>query len=152
MDKTKKEFYEKTKKMQSNSNVKKIIQSVSKPGLAVDLGCGAGRDTIALIKNGWKVVGIDKEDIEVMIKQQLSEEEQERFKFVCTKFEKMKLPKNDLVVANNSIAFCNKENFDNVLKIVLKSIKKNRFFYWNTFWSTRHMGTRKQKWCVFSKE
>ena len=151
MDKTKKIFYEKTKKMPPNSNVKTILQSVVKPGVAVDLGCGAGSDTVALLKSGWKVVAIDKENVEEMIVQQLSEEERQRFHFICTRFNNMKLVKNDLVVANNSIAFCNKAAFKDVWEKIMESIKKKRIFYWNTFRSARYMGTRKQKWCFFSK-
>jgi len=32
-----------------------------KPGLAVDLGCGAGRDTLPLLAAGWRVIAIDRE-------------------------------------------------------------------------------------------
>jgi SAM-dependent methyltransferase len=30
------------------------------PGLAVDLGCGSGRDAVALAAHGWRVVAIDR--------------------------------------------------------------------------------------------
>lgn len=32
-----------------------------RPGYAVDLGCGAGRDALPLLIQGWHVLGIDKE-------------------------------------------------------------------------------------------
>lgn len=38
-----------------------------KPKNAVDLGCGAGRDTIYLIKNGWNVLAIDRENTKEII-------------------------------------------------------------------------------------
>ena len=32
-----------------------------KPGFAVDLGCGGGRDAIVLLRRGWKLLAIDAE-------------------------------------------------------------------------------------------
>ncbi len=32
-----------------------------RPGLAVDLGCGAGRDSLPLLNAGWRVIAIDRE-------------------------------------------------------------------------------------------
>ena len=37
------------------------VARFSAPGLAVDLGCGAGRDTAELLRRGWRVVAIDRE-------------------------------------------------------------------------------------------
>lgn len=31
------------------------------PGLAVDLGCGTGRDAVELVRRGWRVVAVDGE-------------------------------------------------------------------------------------------
>lgn len=36
-------------------------ESVAAPRLAVDLGCGSGRDTIELLRRGWRVLAIDAE-------------------------------------------------------------------------------------------
>jgi len=33
----------------------------SRPGIAVDLGCGTGRDTLELLRRGWTVYAIDAE-------------------------------------------------------------------------------------------
>lgn len=32
------------------------------PRLAVDLGCGSGRDVVEMVRRGWRVIGIDAED------------------------------------------------------------------------------------------
>ena len=57
------EFYEVTNNMEVNPNIKSFMKLNVEPGIAIDIGCGAGRDTAFLIKNNWKVVAIDKEDV-----------------------------------------------------------------------------------------
>ena len=47
-------YYESTADANPNYIVKKFIELKIEPGNAVELGCGAGRDTIYLIKNGMK--------------------------------------------------------------------------------------------------
>ena len=49
-------YYENTENALPHPMVKKFIKMNSNPKYAIDLGCGAGRDTIYLIKNGWKVL------------------------------------------------------------------------------------------------
>ena len=44
-------YYENTKNAPPHKNIKKFIKLENKTGKAIDLGCGAGRDTIFLIKN-----------------------------------------------------------------------------------------------------
>ena len=45
-------YYENTENALPHPMVKKFIHMNSNPKYAIDLGCGAGRDTIYLIKNG----------------------------------------------------------------------------------------------------
>lgn len=45
-------YYDNTKDANPNYTVRKFIELRTKPGNAVELGCGAGIDTVVLIKNG----------------------------------------------------------------------------------------------------
>ncbi len=38
------------------------LERFTAPGVAVDLGCGTGRDTVELLRRGWKVVAVDSEE------------------------------------------------------------------------------------------
>ena len=69
-------FYKNTKDAPQNKMVTRFIKMNVTPGKAIDLGCGAGRDTTYLIKNGWDVLAIDRVDTEEIIANQLSLEEQ----------------------------------------------------------------------------
>ena len=71
-------YYENTKEVIPHDNVKKFIEIEEKTGKAIDLGCGTGRDTIFLIKNGWKVTAIDRENTKELIEENLDEEEKKK--------------------------------------------------------------------------
>lgn len=127
-------YYENTENALPNPTVRKFIEMKIKPSNAIDLGCGAGRDTICLIKNDWKVLSIDREDTEKIIANKLNNEEIERFSFVKQDFEKVELKKNNLLVANFSIPFCNKQFFNEFWNKISDSILKERILCGEFLW------------------
>ena len=132
--KNSKEFYEKTKNNAVCKQLKYFINSVEhKTGKAIELGCGVGVNTEYLIKNNWKVIANDIEDVESLIKERLNKEELKRLKFVKENFEEMELEENDLTFACNSLPFCKKENFQSLWTRIEKNIKINGFFVGNFF-------------------
>ena len=87
MGDNKEKYYNNTKNAKPHLNVVNFLNLNLPPKQAIDLGCGAGRDTIALLKNNWEVLAIDKENTEAIIKEQLTVEELNRFKFQNTVLE-----------------------------------------------------------------
>lgn len=132
-------FYENTKNAMPHDNIKKLIEIENKKGNATDLGCGAGRDTVFLIKNNWKVTAIDREDTRSKIESRLNTEELKGFKFIRQDFENIKLDKSDLIVSNFSIPFCNKKYFNEFWNKIIDSINTGRIFCWEFFWIKRFM-------------
>ena len=132
-------FYENTKNAMPHDNLKKLIEIENKKGNATDLGCGAGRDTVFLIKNGWNVSAIDRENTKDIIEFKLNKEELKRFKFICQDFENIKLDKNDLIVSNFSLPFCDKKIFNEFWNKIIDSINTGRIFCWEFFWIKRFM-------------
>lgn len=96
---------------------------------AIDLGCGAGNDSIFLLEKGFKVTAIDSEP-------QVSEILSKRVKntqnlnVVIDDFSKVKLQKTDLINANFSLFFV-KKDFKLFIKNVLDNINKNGYFVGN---------------------
>lgn len=125
------DYYEKTKNTIARMNVRKFIDMEVASGRCIDLGCGAGNDTIFLIKNGWKVTAIDKEDTEMIIKNYLNKEEQKSLEFIKSDFENITLKSCDLLVANFSLPFCKKDYFEELWEKIEKSIIKNGYFVGN---------------------
>lgn len=144
-------YYENTKNALPHPMVKKFVNMNDKPKFAIDLGCGAGRDTIYLIKNGWKVLAIDKENTRKIISSKLNNEELKNFKFKCQEFENIKLERNDLLVANFSIPFCDKNYFNEFWNKISNSIIEERLFYWELFGIKRFLGKYKRADGIFIK-
>lgn len=121
-------------------------------GNAIDLGCGAGSDTIYLIENNWNVLAIDATDLENTIKSKLKEEQKEKFNFKVQRFEKLNLPKCDLLISNNSLSFCNKLYFKNMWQEICNSINSNGYFVGNLFGIKDEWNTPHDKRTFFNKE
>lgn len=103
-------YYDNTESDMPRKNVKYFIENMKiQPGKAIDIGCEAGNDTVYLIKNSWSVTSIDKENVEERISKRLNKEELTRFNFQEQELETIKLEKSDLIVANYSLSFCNKQ-------------------------------------------
>lgn len=140
MDSNKEKYYNVTKNSSPHLNVINFLNLNVPPQKAIDLGCGTGRDTIALLKNNWNVLSIDREDTESIIKHQLTNKELKNFRFKKCLFGKMKLPKVNLIVANFSLPFSKKEFFSNIWENITNSILHERVFCWKFFWKKRYMG------------
>ena len=145
------EYYEKTKNSNIPKNIKTFMDMKIKPGTCIDLGCGAGRDTIFLIKNGWKVIAIDKEDTEKMIRSFLNKGEQNSLKFMKQDFKNVILKPCNLLVANASLSFCDKKYFYDLWNKILNSILKDGYFVGN-FFGLNDTWTNRTNMTFFSKE
>ena len=120
-------YYDNTEGLEPNYVIGEFLKLDVVPGKALELGCGAGRDTVCLIKNGWYVLAIDKEDVEERIRGRLDEDESKQ------RFEDAKLEKCDLVVANFSLPFCDKSRFGDLWRMVEESICCGGYFVGNFF-------------------
>lgn len=144
-------FYENIKNALPHKNVRELIEIEKKTGKAIDLGCGAGRDTIFLLRNNWNVLAIDREDTEEIITKKLDKEELLRFRFSRQDFESIKLEKNDLMVANFSLPFCQKDCFNEFWKKITQSISEGRIFCRDFLWKQRFMEKIRRADFIFFK-
>jgi tellurite methyltransferase len=84
----------------------------STPRLAVDLGCGAGRDTRELLRRGWRVLAVDKEAAAIeALEAATPSADRERLEGVVADVGAFELPPCDLVVASVSLQLLSAEDY-----------------------------------------
>lgn len=145
-------YYDNTENEMPNYTVKKFIELNVEQGNAVELGCGAGRDTVYLIRNGWNVLAIDREDVETRIVSKLLVEELEQFEFFKQRFEDIELENSNLVVANFSLPFCNKNDFKKLWAKINHSILKDGYFVGNFLGDKDEWKIAKEKMTFLTKD
>jgi SAM-dependent methyltransferase len=92
-------------------------QSDTKPSsasrLAVDLGCGDGRDTVEIVRRGWRVLAIDGEEVAIARLLSRSDIDQTRLETRVQRFEDLDLPDAvDLINASFCLPFCPPSYFE----------------------------------------
>lgn len=100
---------------------------------AIDLGCGSGNETVYMIKNGIKVLAIDRQLNQNFILSRLSDDEKKLISFKESSFEDIELPKTQMLTAFFSIPFCNPDNFDELWNKIYNSIEDNGYFVGQLF-------------------
>ena len=120
---------------------------------AVDLGCGEGRDTVELLRRGWRVLGIDGEKEAIALLLSRSDINTEHLETQVTRFEEVNFPESvDLVNASFSLPFCPPEYFPGLWEKIVSSLRSGGRFCgqlfgdrdsWAIYTSMNHH-TRKQ--------
>lgn len=131
-----KKYFEIKKNNEPNKLLKEFFllnPDISENKNAIDLGCGSGRDTIALLKKGYNVLSIDKDSVESTITKNIPENEIKRFKFIKGNFEELIFPSTDLFVSNFALSFCSFKNFDILWNKIVDSINIDGFIVGNIF-------------------
>lgn len=152
MENSWKEYQKKTINCNKIRFIERVLENMEGiKGVAIDIGCGAGNDSIYLVKNGWKVMAIDTETsvIEEQRKN-LTIEQQQNLEIVNKNFNEILLPEADLILANYSIPFCNPMEFEKLWNKIEKSLKPKCIFAGVLFgknddWSQRKNMTFKTK-------
>ena len=91
---------------------------------AVDLGCGDGRDTVELLRRGWRVLGIDGEAQGITRLLSRPGVDTTNLDTQVVRFEALQLPNNvDLINASFSLPFCPPAEFPALWNKVVTSLR-----------------------------
>jgi SAM-dependent methyltransferase len=98
------------------------LDRFAEPGLAVDLGCGEGRDTVELLRRGWHVVAIDGEPEAIARLRARVGDQGDRLETTVARFEEAEWPEASLVNSSFALPFCPPESFDAVWSRIRESL------------------------------
>lgn len=109
----------------------RALEFTEKPGFAVDLGCGEGRDTVELLARGWRVLAVDGHEMAVGLTghhPRLPAEARDRLEIRHAEMESAELPACDLLNASFSLPFCRPEAFDDLWERIHRAIRPGGLF------------------------
>jgi len=95
----------------------------SDPGLAVDLGAGAGRDSVELLRRGWSVIAIDREQEAIDRLRALAGDDSAGLEARRSRFEEASWPRCDLVNASFALPFCAPASFAPLWARIVESLR-----------------------------
>ncbi len=99
--------------------------------LAVDLGCGQGRDTLELLRRGWRVLAIDaeREAIErLRARSELDSGAAARLETRMSSFEEADWRRADLVNSSFALPFCPPAHFPALWERIASSLRRGGRF------------------------
>uniref|UniRef100_A0A832HAT0 Methyltransferase domain-containing protein n=1 Tax=Oscillatoriales cyanobacterium SpSt-402 TaxID=2282168 RepID=A0A832HAT0_9CYAN len=99
------------------------FSTLSHPRFAVDLGCGDGRDTVELLRRGWRVLAIDGEQkaFDRLLDRPIH---RDLLQTQLIRFEALTLPPAvDLVNASFCLPFCPPTRFPDLWQTIVTALK-----------------------------
>ena len=102
--------------------------------VAVDLGCGDGKESVELLALGWTVLATDRapEGIERVL-ESVPPETSERLTTQIAAFTDVDFPTADLVFAGLSLPFCGPADFEHVWRNIVTAVRPGGFFVGHLF-------------------
>jgi trans-aconitate methyltransferase len=111
------------------TEVLRAFDAEHRVGSAVDIGCGDGTDSLALLARGWNVLSIDAEDDAIRrLRARLTDDVAARSTTDVSPMEGVDLPPADLVFASFSLPFCPPESFPDLWARIRASLRRGGRF------------------------
>jgi SAM-dependent methyltransferase len=115
------EYYEAHDDRQPHDLLVEVLARFPTPGAAIDLGCGAGIDTAAMLERGWSVFATDAEQ-EAIDRLRRRVGEAPGLRAERASMEDVALPPADLVWASFSLFFCDPARFPDVWRKIERAL------------------------------
>lgn len=131
----------------------KTLRRFQTAGLAIDLGCGAGVESVFLLQHGWQVFAIDQQEsaVQKLRASSVTFNTISHLETLVAPFETINLPAADLIWAGLSLPFCPPHEFDTLWrKICSALLPRGRFA--GDFFGPRHAWSSQRDMTFHTKE
>jgi len=122
-----KDYYDATVDREVRSDLQQAIKLVDEPKIAIDCGCGAGRDVAYLLANGFIVHAFDIETDSILRCKKRFEGKDNVF-LSQDSFSSYSYPFASLILADASLFFCPESEFNEVWSKINKSLSPGGIF------------------------
>ena len=127
-------FYDAVAKRPPHETLLGALDRFDAPGFAVDLGCGDGRDTVELLRRGWRVFALDAQEEAIRrLRERVVDADAGWLETRVASFEDARWPAADLVNSSFALPFCPPVHFDAVWTRVRASIRRGGRFSGHLF-------------------
>lgn len=113
----------------------KDILPIVKSGVALDLGCAAGANSVFLAQNNFKVVSIDTDKNALDVLEKNNQEKNLDIEIINSDIKDYNFPKNnfDLILALNILNFFDNEQLDKIFTSIKNYLKTNGILFLKVF-------------------
>ena len=123
----------------------RFVDGAQQRRFAIDLGCGEGTDTRALLQRGWHVLAIDREPEAIARVQTMTPPTlQPQLQTAIAAFEEVTLPNADLIYAGYSLPFCHPSHFMALWQKIVRAIQPGGRFVGQIFGDRDEWRTNQQ--------
>jgi SAM-dependent methyltransferase len=121
-------------------------------GVAIDLGCGTGSETVFLLEQGWQVLAVDQQDEAIQtLLSSVSPSVADRLQTLVASFERLDLPPADLIWAGLSLPFCHPSHFESLWSTIHSALVPGGRFI-GDFFGPHHAWTGDKEMTFHTKE
>lgn len=117
-------YYRRTGARAPRASLLFALDRFERPGFAIDLGCGSGRDTVELLRRGWRTLAVDAEAVairELLARGDLPHPD--RLETRISRFEDLDPPEADLINASFALPLCDPAVFPAVWRRIVSALK-----------------------------
>ncbi len=139
------DYYEANEGRAPRDQLLEVLARFAEPGMAIDLGCGSGIDTLAMLDRGWEVLAIDAE-VEAIERLRRRAGDRPELETQRSPMEDIELPRADLVWASYSLFSCDPVRFPDVWARIRAAVRSGGRFAGELLgerdtWASRDDGT-----------